>query len=49
MERHTTTLEAGKGDSPNPWSGDDDDDKMVGLMEEVMICNTNSNNFHNNN
>jgi hypothetical protein len=32
MERDTTTLEAGTGDSPNPWSGsgDDDDNDIVG-------------------
>jgi hypothetical protein len=25
MEKDTTTLDAGRGDSPNPWSDDDDE------------------------
>jgi hypothetical protein len=29
MERHTTILEVGTGDSPNPCSDDDDDDGLL--------------------
>jgi hypothetical protein len=31
MERDTTILEAGTGDSPNPWSDDDNDDDIAYL------------------
>jgi hypothetical protein len=32
---HTTILEAGIGDSPNPWNDDDDDDKI--LIQDLNI------------
>jgi hypothetical protein len=35
MERETTILEAGTGDSPNAWSDDDDDDDDVDDVQQM--------------
>jgi hypothetical protein len=37
MERDTRVLEAGTGDSPNPWSDDYDDDIDIALHEIPTI------------
>jgi hypothetical protein len=49
MERDTTVLEAGTGDSPNPRSDDNDDDDDIEQrkVSEVPNRDTKTNNFQN--
>jgi hypothetical protein len=43
MERDTTILEVGTGDSPNPWSDDDDD---LPMHQECLNANAGLTTFH---
>jgi hypothetical protein len=37
MERATTILEAGTGDTPNPLSGGDDDENVLQVMMRSAV------------